>query len=106
VHRTFYDRKVQRVRDLGCGGWRVFLDLEIRRVACPRCGLVKQERLPWLAETPGYTKRFAFAVGRRCRTASIQDVAKEFRLDWKTVKALEMQYMRESSGAPGSRPRG
>ena len=63
---------MQRVRDLPCGGWRLYLDVEIRRVACTRCGLVKQERLPWLAETPGYTKRFAFAVGRRCRTASLQ----------------------------------
>jgi transposase len=75
-------------------------------VACTRCGRVKQERLPWLAETPGYTKRFAFAVGRHCRTASIQDVAKEFHLDWKTVKALEMQYMREQlrrAGTPAPR---
>ncbi len=104
--RTFYDRKVQRIRDLPCGGWRIYLDVEIRRVACRRCGLVKRERLAWLADTPGYTKRLAFAVGRRCRTASIHDVAKEFRLDWKTVKALEMQYMREQlrrAGAP--RPR-
>jgi len=85
---------VQRVRDLPCGGWRIYLEVEVRRVACRRCGQVKQERLPWLAETPGYTKRFAFVVGRRCRTATIDDVAKEFHLDWKTVKALEMQYMR------------
>jgi transposase len=63
---------------------------------------VKQERLPWLAETPGYTKRFAFAVGRRCRAASLQDVAKEFHLDWKTVKALEMQYMREQLRRAGT----
>jgi len=32
-------------------------------------------------------------VGRRCRAASLRDVAKEFHLDWKTVKALEMSYM-------------
>jgi transposase len=56
---------------------------------------VKQERLPWLADTPGYTKRFAFAVGRRCRATSLRDVAKEFHLNWKTVKALEMSYMQE-----------
>jgi len=106
VHRSVYDRKVQRVRDLACGGWRIYLDVEIRRVACVRCGLVKQERLPWLAETPGYTKRFAFAVGRRCRAASLRDVAHEFHLDWKTVKALEMQYMREQlrrAGTPAPR---
>jgi transposase len=80
--------------------------VEIRRVRCTGCGLVKQERLPWLADTPGYTKRFAFAVGRRCRAASLQDVAQEFHLGWKTVKALEMQYMRaqlQRAGTPAPR---
>jgi transposase len=56
---------------------------------------VKQERLEWLADNPSYTKRFAYHIGRRCRAASIRDVAKEHLLDWKTVKELEMQYMRE-----------
>lgn len=56
---------------------------------------MKQEKLPWLADNPFYTRRFAFYVGRRCRSAPIRDVARELRLDWKTVKALEMEYMRE-----------
>jgi transposase len=65
---------------------------------------VKQERLDWLADYPFCTQRFAFYVGRRCRDSSIQDVAKEFHVDWRTVKALEMQYMREMLrrvGIPG-----
>jgi transposase len=67
---------------------------------------VKQERLEWLAENPSYTKRFAFHIGRRCRTASVADVAKEQLLDWKTVKELDMQYMREQikrAGTPAPR---
>jgi transposase len=54
---------------------------------------VKQEKLSFLADNPFYTKRFAYYVGRRCRSSTIKDVAKELRLDWSTVKALEMQYM-------------
>jgi transposase len=56
---------------------------------------VKQEKLDWLADYPFCTKRFAFYVGRRCRESTIRDVAEELHLDWRTVKALEMQYMRE-----------
>jgi transposase len=92
------------VRDLSCGDTRVYLEVEIRRVHCRSCGAVKQEKLPWLANNPFYTRRFAFYVGRRCRSATIRDVARELRLDWKTVKALEMEYMREQlrrAGAPG-----
>ena len=89
----WYDRKVRRVRDLSCGDTRIFLELEVRRVACRSCGKVKSERLDFLADNPLYTKRFAFFVGRRCRQASIADVAKELELDWHTVKELEKQYM-------------
>jgi transposase len=83
------------VRDLACGDLRIYLDVEVRRVACQRCGTVKQERLDFLADNPFYSKRFAFYVGRRCRASPIRDVAQELRLDWHTVKALEQQYMRE-----------
>ena len=74
---------------------RVYLEVEIRRVECKTCGKVKQETVDWLADNPFYTTRFAFFVGRRCRTMTIKDVAKETRLDWKTIKALDAQYMQE-----------
>ena len=74
---------------------RIYLELDVRRVDCGSCQGVKQEKLDWLADNPFYTKRFAFHIGRRCRASSIQDVAKEHLLDWKTVRSLEMQYMRE-----------
>lgn len=78
--------------------------MEIRRVRCRVCQRVKQEQVEWLADNPFYTKRFAYYVGRRCRSASIKDVAKELHLDWKTVKSLEKQYMRaqlKRAGTPG-----
>ena len=93
------------VRDLPSAGLRIFLELEVRRVACRSCGAVKRERLDFLADKH-FTKRFAFYVGRRCRQASVRDIAKELKLDWDTVKTLEMQYMRaqlKRAGTPGPR---
>lgn len=83
---------------------RIFLEIEIRRVACQRCGAVKRERLDFLAKNPRYTKRFAFYVGKRCRSSTIKDIADELRLDWHAVKELEKQYMAEQlrrAGTPG-----
>ena len=77
ISRGIYDRKLRWVRDLSCGDARIYLELEIRRVRCRGCGKVKQERFSWLADNPFYTKRFAFFVGRRCRTSTIRDVARE-----------------------------
>jgi len=91
ANKTFYDHKKRQVRDLSCGDARVYLEVEVRRVGCPQCGKVKQEKLDWLADNPFYTKRFAFFVGRRCRSSTIKDVAKELHLDWQTVKTLEKQ---------------
>ena len=100
----WYDQAKRRVRDLSSAGFRIVLELEVRRVACRTCGTVKRERLDFLADNPHFTRRFAFYVGRRCRQASIRDVAKELKLDWDTVKTLEMQCMRaqiERAGTPG-----
>ena len=82
-------------RDLSCGPMRIYLELEMRRVACPKCEGVKREGVDWLADNPFYTKRFAFYVGRRCRDSTIKAVADELALDWKTVKELDQQYMQE-----------
>lgn len=105
-HRAFYDQKRRLVRDLSCGDTRVYLELEVRRLRCQTCGKVKREALPFLADNPFYTKRFAFYVGRRCRSSSTQAVARELRLDWHTVNALDKQYMQEQirrTGTPAPR---
>jgi len=104
VQSGWYDRRTRRIRDLPCGDARILLEVEVRRVLCRRCGQVKRERLEFLADNPFYTKRFAYYVGRRCRQATIKEIAEEFRLHWETVKTLEMQYMRAQLarvGVPG-----
>jgi transposase len=65
---------------------------------------VKRERLDFLADNPFYTKRFAYYVGRRCRSSSIKEIADELQLDWDTVKELDQQYMQAQlarAGTPG-----
>lgn len=85
---------------------RIYVEIEVRRVDCKRCGRVKRERLAFLGDNPLYTKRFSYYVGRRCRQSTIQDIAKELHLDWDAVKTLEKQYMRAQlakAGSPGPR---
>lgn len=73
---------------------------------CRKCGTVKREELAWLADNPFYTKRFAYYVGRKCRAMTVKDVAKELRLDWKTVKSLDKEYMQKQLGRnPVAAPR-
>lgn len=104
AHAGWYDRRTRRVRELACGNDRVFLEFEQRRVYCRSCQAVKSERLDFLADSPFYTQRFAYYVGRRCAKETVKDVAKELPLDWDSVKALDLQYMRAQlarAGRPG-----
>ena len=74
----------------------------MRRVPCRSYGAVKRERLDFLADNPFYTKRFAHYVGRRCRQATIKDIAQELNLDWDTFKTLEKQYMQAQLARAGT----
>lgn len=71
---------------------------------CPCTGKVRREQLDFLADNPLYTKRFAWYVGRRCRSSTVKEVAKELKLHWGSVKELDKDYMRrqlERAGTPG-----
>ena len=104
MHSGWYDRTRRRVRDLSCGAYRIYLEFEVRRVFCRSCRAVKRERLSLLADGALHTKRFAYYVGRRCRSATIKDIAAELHLGWDAVKELDKQYMRAQlakAGTPG-----
>ena len=101
AHHSFYDRRWYRSRDLDCGDHEVYLDFELRRVACRKCGGVKREKLDFLSEDPKYTQRFAVKIGAFCRAMTIQDVARHMRLDWHRVKELDKIYMREQLRVAG-----
>jgi transposase len=57
--------------------------------------MVKRETLEDLVSTPHAMQRYAWQVGRRCGHMSLQDVAREERLDWKAVKEHHKRYMEE-----------
>lgn len=93
-HRTFYDRPTRRGRDTDAAGWRLYLALEHRRVACACCQGGTVERLDWLAHNPRSTQRFAQQGGILCRAMSNKAVAHLLHLHEPTVKDLASQYLR------------
>ena len=63
VQSGLYDRKQRRIRDLACGDLWIYLAVEVRRVACRRCGTAKQEQLAFLADNPFYAKALCLLRG-------------------------------------------
>jgi len=102
VQSGWYDRRLRRVRALPCGAWRIYLELEVRRVLCRSCRRVKRERLEFLTDNALYTKRFAYSVGRRCRHSPVKEVAEELHLGGDSVKELDKPYMRAQLAQAGT----
>jgi transposase len=73
--------------------YRIYLEVELRRVQCRKCGAVRREGLEWLLDSPFCSKRFGCLIGKKCRTQTIKDVANEHMLDWQAVKELDKRYM-------------
>ena len=92
-HYSGYGHARTRFGDLAVAGYRIYLGRVIRRVRCRSLGAVKRERLDMLAGSARYTKRFAYYVGCRCRSASIKDFAKELHLGWIAVKEMENEHI-------------
>ena len=96
MHRGWYDRSIRKARDLSNGDSRIYLEFEVRRLDCRSCGKVKRERLGFLADNTHYTERFAYYVGRRCASATVQDVAKELHLDWHARRVIAFSNVARS----------
>jgi transposase len=93
VH-DFCERWIRDLPILGADTWLVVFR---RRVSCPRCG-PKLEWLPWLGKYSRVTKRLAESVAKLCELIPIKQVAEYFKLNWKTVKTIHKQFLKEALG--------
>ena len=74
------------------GEYRTTVIIEVYRVCCPQCG-VRVEKVPQLPSKAPFSKRFEEAVGLVCESASVRQVARQFRLAASTVRAIDLRYL-------------
>ena len=86
------------IRDLNLGPAQTLLQVEYRRTWCPRCRKAKVERLSFADPGQRITHRLARAIYDLCKVMTIQDVARHFDLDPKTVKAVDQHFLQQESG--------
>ena len=96
---TVHSRGHRRIiRDLDFGPAQTFLQVEYRRVWCPRCQQARVEQLDFVDASKRVTHRLARYVYGLCRTMTIEDVARHVGLNPKTVKAIDKQFLAEEFG--------
>ena len=91
-----HDYNEREVRDLPWGEYRTTVIIEVYRVCCPNCG-IKVEKVPQLPSKAPFSKRFEEAVGQACESASVRQVARQFRLAASTVRAIDLRYLQRWS---------
>jgi transposase len=87
-----YDVNERAVRDLPWSSYTATVFVEIYRVKCPDCGVLR-EKVPLLPSKAPFSKRFEDAVGLACEMASARQVSRQFALSASTVRAIDLRYL-------------
>lgn len=86
--RARYDTSRRRWRHLDFGACRVWLEADIARVDCPRCGQIRTEQVPWARLNSRHSKDFEDVVGWLAQQMNKTAVSKFMRCSWAAVDAI------------------
>jgi transposase len=81
------------IRDLNIGPAHVSIECRYRQIYCLTCRRFLLEDLEFFEPSQRVTKRFACYIHELCKLLTIQDVARHFDLDWKTVKNIDKAFL-------------
>jgi transposase len=81
---SVHDRRRRRWRHLDMMGVECWLEAEVRRVRCPRCG-VTTELVPWAAHAVNLTRPFEQTLAFLAQRMDKTSVATVMRVAWETV---------------------
>jgi transposase len=84
AYRYMHDRDVRRWRHLDLAGHRLFVEYELRRVACRDCG-VRVEAVPWARAGARHTREFDDLTAFCAQQMAKSQVQALLRVGWATV---------------------
>jgi transposase len=79
----------RRFRIVPVGLQRVFLDYEVQRLACRRCGNIRQEKLGFADPRLSYSHAFERYALDLSKHMTIQDVARHLGVSWDVIKGIQ-----------------
>jgi transposase len=86
-------RTMRRFRAIPIGTKPVFIEIEIQRVFCWVCQVVRQVKLAFAKWRRSYTKAFVRYALELSRVMTISDVAKHLGVSWGTIKEIQKEYL-------------
>jgi transposase len=86
--RAVYDRSMRRWRHLDLGAARLYLEAEIRRLACRRCRRVRTETVPWARPGARFTRDVEDVVAWLAQRTDKTTITRLLRCSWAAVAAI------------------
>ncbi len=90
-----YDRSVRRWRHLDWGTSKVWLEAEIRRLDCRRCGRVRTEQVPWARPRARHSRDFEDVVAWLAQHTDKTTIGKLLRSSWETIDGIVQRVVGE-----------
>jgi len=86
--RSVHDRSTRRWRHLDLGTSKLWLEAEIRRLACRRCGRVRTEAVPWARPRARHTRDFQDVVAWLAQRTDKTTITRLLRCSWEAVARI------------------
>lgn len=86
------------IRDLNLGSMRVWITCSYRKIVCTSCNRIVVEDLEFFELYSRVTRRLALSIHELCKVLTVNDVAKHFGINWKTVKAIDKYFLEQHHG--------
>ncbi len=88
------------IRDLNLASTQVWIRCEYRKLFCANCQRISIEELELFHPYLRVTRRLATYIHHLCRMMTVTEVAQHLKLNWKTVKEIDKQYLEAQYGKP------
>ena len=85
---SIYDRSLRRWRHLDLGATRCFVEAEIVRIHCRRCGRVRTEEVPWARPGARHSRDFQDVVAWLAQRVDKTTITKLLRVSWEAVAKI------------------
>ena len=86
--RAVYDRSVRRWRHLDLAGSKLWVEAEIRRLACRRCQRVRTEQVPWARPGARHTRDLQDVVAFMAQRMDKTTICRLLRVSWEAVARI------------------
>jgi transposase len=92
---AIYDRSVRRWRHLDLGATKCWLEAEIARIDCARCGRVRTEEVPWARPGARHTRDLQDVVAWLAQRVDKTTITKLLRVSWEAVAKIVIDVVAE-----------